>query len=48
MVCIYGFVFIFAVVHPFFYHLFVVRLLYRNTIRRWRLATSFAAPFGGL
>ena len=40
MVCIYGFVFISAVVHPFFYHLpVVVRSLYRNTTRRWRLAT---------
>ena len=43
MVSICGFVFISAVIHPFFYHLSVVRLLYRNTTRRWRLATFFAA-----
>ena len=41
-----GFIFISAVVHQFFYHLYwsfslhnVVRLLYRNTTRRWRPAT---------
>ena len=41
-----GSIFISAVVHRFFYHLYwsfslhnVVRLLYRNTTRRWRLAT---------
>ena len=43
MVCIDGLFFISAFVHPFFCHLSVVRLLYHNTTRRWRLATFSAA-----